>query len=48
MRFLLNNKALLIFAIEKELYQFEVSRNDFVYILDLAEENAKIRKLLNK
>ena len=33
---------------KKELYQFEVSKNDFADILDLVEENAKSRKLLKK
>ena len=40
--------ALLMLATEKELYRFEVSKNDFADILDLAEENAKSRKLLKK
>jgi hypothetical protein len=35
-------------ATEKELYTFEVSKNDFADILDLAEENAKSRKLYKK
>ncbi len=40
--------ALLTLATEKELYQFEVSKNDFADILDLAEDDAKSRKLLKK
>ena len=40
--------ALLLLATEKVLYTFEVSKNDFADILDLAEENAKTRKLLKK
>ena len=40
--------ALLLLATEKVLYNFEVSKNDFADILDLAEENAKTRKLLKK
>ena len=40
--------AVLTLATEKELYMFEVSKNDFADILDLAEENAKSRKLLKK
>jgi len=40
--------AVLTLATEKELYQFEVSKNDFADILDLAEENARSRKLLKK
>ncbi|MGB5964361.1 MAG: hypothetical protein WBG65_02390 [Sulfurimonadaceae bacterium] len=43
-----DKEALLTLATEKELYQFEVSKNDFADILDLAEENAKSRKLLKK
>ena len=38
----------LTLATEKELYQFEVSKNDFADILDLAEDDAKSRKLLKK
>ena len=40
--------ALLTLATEKEQYQFEVSKNDFADILDLAEDDAKSRKLLKK
>ena len=40
--------AVLTLATEKELYQFEVSKNDFADILDLAEEDARTRKLLKK
>ena len=40
--------AILALATEKELYKFEVSKNDFADILDLAEEDAKARKLLKK
>jgi len=40
--------TVLTLATEKELYMFEVSKNDFADILDLAEENAKSRKLLKK
>ncbi|MEN8147765.1 MAG: hypothetical protein ABFR02_09125 [Campylobacterota bacterium] len=40
--------ALLTLATEKELYRFEVSKNDFADILDLAEDDAKSRKLLKK
>ena len=40
--------ALLTLATDKELYQFEVSKNDFADILDLAEDDAKSRKLLKK
>ncbi len=43
-----DKEALLTLATEKELYQFEVSKNDFADILDLAEENARSRKLLKK
>ena len=43
-----DKEALLTLATEKELYQFEVSKNDFADLLDLAEENAKSRKLLKK
>ncbi|MGB6018281.1 MAG: hypothetical protein WBF77_01680 [Sulfurimonadaceae bacterium] len=43
-----DKEALLTLATEKELYEFEVSKNDFADILDLAEENAKSRKLLKK
>ncbi len=43
-----DKEALLMLATEKELYRFEVSKNDFADILDLAEENAKSRKLLKK
>lgn len=40
--------AILTLATEKEFYQFEVSKNDFADILDLAEEDAKSKKLLKK
>ena len=40
--------ALLTLATEKKLYRFEVSKNDFADILDLAEDDAKGRKLLKK
>lgn len=40
--------ALLTLATEKELYRFEVSKNDFADILDLAEDDAKSRKLMKK
>ena len=40
--------ALLLLATEKILYTFEVSKNDFADILDLAEDDAKARKLLKK
>jgi len=40
--------AVLTLATEKEHYQFEVSKNDFADILDLAEEDARGRKLLKK
>jgi len=40
--------ALLTLATEKVLYHFEVSKNDFADILELAEEDAKSRKLLKK
>lgn len=32
----------------KELYQFEVEKNDFADLITLAEEDAKIRKLTKK
>lgn len=41
-------EALVVLATEKTLYQFEVSKNDFADILDLAEEDARSRKLLKK
>jgi len=43
-----DKEALLTLATEKELYTFEVSKNDFADILDLAEDDAKSRKLLKK
>lgn len=43
-----DKEALLSLATEKELYTFEVSKNDFADILDLAEENARSRKLFKK
>ena len=43
-----DKEALLTLATEKELYTFEVSKNDFADILDLAEENARSRKLFKK
>ncbi len=43
-----DKEALVTLATEKELYTFEVSKNDFADILDLAEENAKSRKLYKK
>jgi len=43
-----DKSALLTLATEKELYQFEVSKNDFADILDLAEDDARSRKLLKK
>jgi len=43
-----DKEALLTLATEKELYTFEVSKNDYADILDLAEENARSRKLFKK
>ena len=43
-----DKEAVLTLATEKELYQFEVSKNDFADILDLAEDDARGRKLLKK
>jgi hypothetical protein len=43
-----DKEALLTLATEKELYNFELSKNDFADILDLAEENARSRKLFKK
>jgi len=43
-----DKEALLTLATEKELYTFELSKNDFADILDLAEENARSRKLFKK
>jgi hypothetical protein len=33
---------------QKELYQFEVNKNDFADLISLAEEDAKTRKLTKK
>ena len=38
----------MVLATEKEFYTFEVSKNDFADLLELAEENAKGRKLFKK
>ncbi len=43
-----DKEALLTLATEKELYTFEVNKNDYADILDLAEENARSRKLFKK
>lgn len=43
-----DKEALVSLATEKELYTFEVNKNDFADILDLAEENARSRKLFKK
>jgi len=43
-----DKEARLTLATEKELYTFEVSKNDYADILDLAEENARSRKLFKK
>lgn len=43
-----DKEATLLLATEKRLYSFEVSKNDFADILDLAEEDARSRKLLKK
>ncbi|MBU1643003.1 hypothetical protein KKE54_06540 [bacterium] len=43
-----DKEALMVLATEKELYNFEVSKNDFADLLELAEENAKGRKLFKK
>ena len=43
-----DKEAQMVLATEKEFYTFEVSKNDFADLLELAEENAKGRKLFKK
>ncbi len=43
-----DKSATLLLATEKKFYQFEVSKNDFADILELAEEDARSKKLLKK
>ncbi len=43
-----SNESLLKIETQKELHSFEVSKDDFADILDLAEEDAQNKKLIKK
>jgi len=40
--------AQIIFSTQKEIYTFEAEKKDFADLIELAEEDAKERKLLKK
>lgn len=42
------NESVIKIETQKELHSFEVAKNDFADILDLAEEDAANKKLLKK
>lgn len=42
------NDAQVILSTEKELYSFEAQKKDFADLIELAEEDAKARKLFKK
>lgn len=42
------NDAKIKIETQKELYQFEVNKDDFADLITLAEEDAKVRKLAKK
>jgi len=42
------NESLIKIKTQKELHSFEVDKNDFADILDLAEEDANNKKLIKK
>jgi hypothetical protein len=43
-----NLESHIIFSTKKELYHFEAQKKDFADLIELAEEDAKQRKLLKK
>jgi len=43
-----NEESKIVFATQKEIYTFEAQKKDFADLLELAEEDAKERKLLKK
>lgn len=43
-----DNSATVILHTQKELYEFETDKKDFADLIELAEENAKERKLFKK
>ena len=43
-----NNEANIILSTEKERYTFEAEKKDFADLIELAEEDAKKRKLFKK
>ncbi len=43
-----NSDTNIIFATEKESYGFEAEKKDFADLIELAEEDAKMRKLFRK
>ncbi len=43
-----NNNSKIRIETTKELYQFEVNKNDFADLISLAEEDATSRKLMKK
>ena len=43
-----NIESHIIFSTKKELYHFEAQKKDFADLIELAEEDAKRRKLLKK
>jgi len=43
-----DNHANIMLKTQKELYEFEAEKKDFADLIELAEENAKERKLFKK
>ena len=43
-----SNDATIILSTEKEIYHFEAEKKDFADLIELAEEDAKKRKLFKK
>jgi len=43
-----SNDAKIILSTQKEIYTFEAEKKDFADLIELAEEDAKERKLLKK
>lgn len=43
-----DNTATIILQSQKEFYEFETDKKDFADLIELAEENAKERKLFKK
>ena len=43
-----SSEAKIVLSTEKELYHFEAEKKDFADLIELAEEDAKARKLFKK